>query len=121
MNTIIKRTLLCILIAGLAGFAIQASAPGNEDIEIAYQNAKKASVWGLNNMRIRKPKSENKIIEKDALLAIVKIEKEINGVKVYARGFSGTTEVCITAFRSYETLLKEGYIDKNNMPLTDEE
>lgn len=93
----------------------------NDDVDTAYLNAKKGSLWALNNLRTKKPKAENKLIENNQLLAVVKVEKEINGIRLFARGFDGSTEVSITMYRTFETLLKEGYIDKNYLPKSDED
>ena len=51
------------------------------DIEIALQNAKKGVYWALSNIPAKKAKIEKSLINDDKLLAKVKAEKEINGIK----------------------------------------
>lgn len=66
-----------------------------------------------------KAKLENDLIVEDKLLASVKLDKEINGIKIVSVGFNNSNEVTIKIFKSYDSLVKEGYlknlkkVDKN--------
>ena len=85
-----------------------------QDIDLAYQNAKKGIYWGLSNIPGKKAKIENDLIAEDKLYSSVKVFKEVNGVKVVSRGFHLTNDVEITIYKSYESLKAEGY----NVPPT---
>lgn len=84
-----------------------------DELSIAFQNAKKGVYYGLSNINSKRTKGENQLIENNKLISKVKISKEINGVKVEAIGFNNSTEVSIIVYRSYETLVKDGYISKD--------
>jgi len=92
-----------------------------DDVESAYQNAKKGVLWGLANIKNKKSKLDNKLVSNDKLTAEVKVEKVVNGVRVIATGYSETTDVTITTYRSFETLVNEGYIEKSYVPAKDDE
>jgi hypothetical protein len=79
------------------------------DIDMAYQNAKKGIYWALSNIPEKKSKLENDLIADDRLYASVRLEKEVNGVKVVSSGFYQTNEVEIVVYKSYKSLLSEGY------------
>lgn len=89
-------------------------ALGTEQMDKAYANAKKGLQYGLSNLKEKRSRDEYKLIEQDKLLAEVKISKEIGGVKIEARGFFEGEEVSVVTYRSYESLVKDGYIDKNS-------
>ena len=80
-----------------------------QDIDMAYQNAKKGIYWALSNIPGKKAKLENDLISEDKLYSSVKIFKEVNGVKVVSRGFYLTNDVEITIYKSYDNLKFEGY------------
>jgi len=80
-----------------------------QDMDMAYQNAKKGIYWALSNIPGKKIKLENDLISEDKLYSSVKLFKEVNGVKVVSRGFNQTNEVEIVIFKSYESLKSEGY------------
>ncbi len=79
------------------------------DINVAYQNAKKGIYWALSNIPIKKSRLENDLIAEDRLYSSVRLDKEVNGVKVVSRGFYRTNEVEIIIYRSYDSLKSEGY------------
>lgn len=85
----------------------------DEDVDIAYQNAKKGMYWGLSHLKSMKTKLDEKLINDNSLTARVKVEKEINGVSITSIGYDGSTEVTITVYRTYESLLKDGYVGEN--------
>lgn len=82
------------------------------DIDVAFQNAKKGIYWALSNIPEKKAKLENSLIADDKLYATIKLEKEINGVKVEAVGYNNSNAVTIKIYRSNDSLVKEGYVKK---------
>lgn len=83
-----------------------------DDIDIAFQNSKKGIYWALSNIPEKKTKLENELIANDKLVAVVKLAKEINGLKIESTGYNGSNEVTIKTYRSNDFLLKHGYIRK---------
>lgn len=81
-----------------------------DDIEVAYQNAKKGLYWALANIPPKKARLDNNLIGNDILIANVRLSKEINGVKVESVGYFHSNEVKIVVFKSNESLIKDGYI-----------
>ncbi len=86
-----------------------AQAKTDQDIDVAYQNAKKGIYWALSNIPGKKATMDNDLIADDKLYASVKLSKEVNGVKVSSKGYYQTNEVDITIYKSYEGLKAEGY------------
>lgn len=80
------------------------------DIDYAYQNAKKGVYWALTNIPEKKTKLEKDLIADDKLVAEVTLYKEVNGVKVISTGHYYSNKVTITVYKSYDTLVKEGYV-----------
>ena len=80
------------------------------DIDMAYQNAKKGIYWALSNIPEKKTKIEEDLIADDKLYAEVKLYKEVNGVKIISTGYYHSNKVTITVYKSYDTLEKEGYV-----------
>ena len=103
-----KRTLILSLILFLP-VSLLAQAKTEQDIDVAYQNAKKGIYWALSNIPGKKATMDNDLIAEDKLYASVKLSKEVNGVKVSSRGYYQTNEVEITIYKSYESLKTEGY------------
>lgn len=116
-----KLCLSLILFAIIAALLSYDFFMQDDDIETAYLNAKKGVLWGLSNIKNKKSKLDNKLVSNDKLVADVKVEKVINGVRVIVTGYSETTDVTITTYRSFETLVKDGYLDKSYIPAKDEE
>ena len=116
-----KKTGLLIaltIIIALASFHFYMK---EDDVETAYQNAKKGVYWGLANIKTKKSKLDNKLVSNDKLTADIKVEKVINGVRITSTGYSETTDVTIATYRSFETLVKEGYLDKSYIPAKEDE
>lgn len=84
----------------------------DDEIASAMTNAKKGIMFGLSNLKTKKNKIDNTLIAEDKLIADIKISKEINGVKVESTGYFNSTKVTVTLYRSYESLLRDKYIDK---------
>jgi hypothetical protein len=82
------------------------------DIDVAYQNAKKGIYWALENIPEKKSKLENDLIADDKLYATVKLEREVNGIKVESTGYNLSNLVVIRIYKSYDSLVKEGYLKK---------
>jgi len=80
------------------------------DVDIAYQNAKKGIYWALSNIPEKKIKIEKDLIADDRLYSEVKLYKEVNGVKIISTGYYHSNKVQITVYKSYDSLEKEGYV-----------
>ena len=98
--------LLSILIFSVAIFAQQKT---ENDIDLAYQNAKKGIYWALANIPEKKQSIDNDLIAEDKLYASVKLSKEFNGVKIESTGYYLSNEVSIIIYKSDDSLEKEGY------------
>jgi len=105
-----KQYLVIILIFGYLGVSsLFAQSKTEDDMNLAYQNAKKGIYWALSNIPGKKETLSNDLISEDKLYASVKLSKEINGIKVSSKGFYQTNTVEITIFKSFESLKSEGY------------
>ncbi len=82
------------------------------DIDYAYQNAKKGIYWALANIPEKKNKLESDLISDDKLYAVVKLHKEVNGIKVESTGYYHSNEVRIKIYKSFDSLEKDGYLKK---------
>ena len=80
------------------------------DIDYAYQNAKKGIYWALTNIPEKKSKLESELIADDKLYAVVKLSKEVNGIKVESTGYYNSNEVSIIIYRSNDRLEEYGYL-----------
>ncbi len=80
------------------------------DIDSAYQNAKKGVRWALSNIPGKKSKLDNDLIVNDKLCASVKLDKEINGIRIISVGHNSSNEVTIKIFKSFDNLAREGYL-----------
>jgi hypothetical protein len=87
----------------------KAQAKNEEDINVAFQNAKKGVYWVLQNIPEKK-RLNNDLIADDKLYASVKLEKEINGIKIESTGYYLSNSVIINIYKSYDSLVKEGYL-----------
>lgn len=106
MKKLLIVSLLILLSGVLSSFA---QSKTEDDMNLAYQNAKKGIYWALSNIPAKKATLSNNLIADDKLCASVKLSKEINGIKVSSKGFYQTNTVEITIFKSYESLKSEGY------------
>ena len=79
------------------------------DIDLAFQNAKKGIYWALSNIPEKKSKLENDLIADDKLYAEVKLAKEVSGVKITSTGYFHSNKVEITIYKSYDSIKNEGY------------
>ena len=83
------------------------------DIDYAYQNAKKGIYWALSNLPQKKKKLESDLIADDRLYAHVRLNKEVNGVKIVSTGYYQTNKVTISIYRSNDSLEEYGYLKQN--------
>jgi len=90
-----------------------------DELALAFQNAKKGVYWGLANLRGKKTKFENKLISQDKLVATIKISKEINGAVIESTGHNESSEITIVVHRSYDSLVKDGLLEKSSELLKD--
>lgn len=82
----------------------------DDDLSKAFLFSKKGIHWGLSNLSAKKSKTENKLIDNNKLISKIKVEKEVNGYRFESVGFYESTEVSIVLHRSFDELLKEGYL-----------
>lgn len=106
MKKLFYASLLIIFFGVVSSFAQNKT---EDDMNLAYQNAKKGIYWALSNIPAKKQSLSNDLISDDKLYASVKLSKEINGIKVSSKGFYQTNIVEITIFKSFESLKSEGY------------
>ena len=99
-----------VIIIGFCHFTA-AQSKVEKDIDVAYQNAKKGIYWALENIPEKK-RLDNDLIADDILFASVKLEKEVNGIKIESTGYYLSNSVVIKIYKSYDSLVKEGYIKK---------
>jgi hypothetical protein len=104
-----KLVYSAILLMLLPSAFLFAQEKTEQDMEAAYQNAKKGIYWALSNIPGKKSTMDNDLIAEDKLYASVKLSKEVQGVKVSSKGYYQTNEVEITIYKSYESLKAEGY------------
>lgn len=99
---------LCLLLL-IPVFNSYSQVKTDQDIDMAYQNAKKGIYWALSNIPGKKATMDNDLVSEDKLIASVKLSKEVNGVKISSVGYYQTNQVEITIYKSYESLKAEGY------------
>lgn len=105
-----KSYLILSFLIGVFGVcSLLAQTKTEDDMNLAYQNAKKGIYWALENIPGKKASLDNDLISEDKLYASVKINREVNGVKVVSKGFYLTNHVEITIYKSYDILKSEGY------------
>ncbi len=84
-------------------------------IDSAYFNAKKGIYWSLSNLTGKKTNAENDLIINDKKISSVKIDKQVNGIKIFSTGFFESYEVQIKLFKSFDSLVKEGIIKPDSL------
>jgi hypothetical protein len=95
----------------MSTFAVAQNKIDNE-INTAYQNAKKGIYWALSNIPEQKNRLNNELVADDKLYCKIKLDKKINGVKIQSTGYFDTNQVTIIIYKSYDTLIEEGFIKK---------
>ncbi len=105
-----KKTL--ILLALFLSPAVQQQNNNEKEIDIAFQNAKKGIYYALSNIPENKSRMSRELVDNNKLLAKIKLSKQVNGIKIESTGYDSSTEVTIKIYKSFESLIKEGYIKK---------
>ncbi len=104
-----------LLLSLLIPLFIQTTQSKTEnDINIAFANAKKGVYWALSNIPEDKSHIQNELIADDKLYSSVKLYKEFNGVKIESIGYNGTDQVTIKIYKSFDSLLKEGFMKSSD-------
>ena len=85
------------------------------NIDTAFLNAKRGVIWCLSNIPVKKNEIENHLITNDKLISRVRLQKEINGIKVESTGYYNSAEVKIIFFKSNDNLIKEGFIKPDSL------
>lgn len=109
MKALIVITLLTLLTT--TGFTQEKL---ESDIDYAYQNAKKGIYWALSNIPKKKIKLDSDLIADDRLYAHVRLNKEVNGVKIVSTGHYQTNKVTISIYRSNDSLKENGYLEQTD-------
>ena len=92
--------------------AINIQNKGEENIDNAFKNAKKGIYYALSNIPDNKSRFSRELIDSNRLFVKVKLSKEINGIKIESTGYYSSSEVTIKIYRSFDSLIKEGYLNK---------
>ena len=98
--------LVCLLIP----FSLNAQEKMENELDKAFQNAKKGIYWALSNIPENKIRLNKDLIADEKLYSSVKLQKEFNGIKIVSTGYYNSTEVSITIYRSNDGLVKDGYL-----------
>lgn len=104
------RIIIVITLFGLISSTTFSQQKLEDDIEVAFQNAKKGVYYALSNIPPKKARMDGNLISNDILLANVKLSKEVNGIRVESVGYFHSNEVKIIVYKSNESLIKDGYI-----------
>jgi len=106
MKSILTAIIICIIGTSLS----LAQSKMEDDINIAFQNAKKGIYWALTNIPEKKSRLNEDLIADDKLYSTVKLDKVVDGIKIESTGYNFSNEVKITIYKSNISLLKEGYL-----------
>ena len=102
-----------ILSVCILSTCIIAQTKTDNEINSAFQNAKKGIYWALANIPEKKTRITNDLIFEDKLYCKVKLDKKINGVKIESKGFFNSNEVTVIIYKSNDSLKEEGFIKSN--------
>lgn len=83
-----------------------------DELNSAFINARKGLYWALSNIDTGKNRISKELISENKLIAQVKLIREIDGVRIEAKGFDNSSEVTVKLYRSDSFLEKEGYLKK---------
>ena len=75
----------------------------------------------MENIPENKSRISHDIISGEELISNVKLEIEINGVKITSTGYENTTQVSIITYKSIASLEKEGYLKNKRIKKLGEE
>ena len=115
------KNILVILALVIPSAIIRPQTDADSAINRAYQNARKGISWALTNIPGNKLRVSHDLIAENKLIAAVKLDVEINGVKLISTGFENSTEVSITTYKSIANLEKEGYLKNKSLRKPGEE
>jgi hypothetical protein len=87
-----------------------------EELDSAFINAKKGIYWALSNIKPGKNIPGKELIADNKLYAVVKLTREIDGVKIESKGFHNSVEVSVKLYRSEDFLESEGYLKREVPP-----
>lgn len=107
------KTLFVIALTALLSITGFSQEKIESDIDFALQYAKKGIYWALSNIPEKKSKIESDLIADDRLYAHVRLDKEVNGVKIVSTGYHQTNKVTITIYRSNDSLKEDGYLEQS--------
>lgn len=93
-------------------FVLSAQTKINDDLDLAYTNALKGIHFAIANIPDRKNSMSKELIDSNQMIAKIKLSKEIGGVSIESAGYYKTYEVKIIVQRDYQSLKKEGLIDR---------
>ena len=108
------KTLFVLALTALLSTTGFSQEKMESDIDYAYQNAKKGIYWALSNIPQKKSKLESDLIANDKLYAHVRLNKEVNGVKIVSTGHYQTNKVTISIYRSNDSLEEQGYLKQTD-------
>ena len=108
------KTLFVLALAALLSTTGFSQEKMESDIDYAYQNAKKGIYWALSNIPEKKSKTESDLIADNRLYAHVRLDKEVNGVKIVSTGYYQTNKVTISIYRSNDSLKENGYLEQTD-------
>ena len=102
--------ILIILLPLFLISAVNIQNKNEDNINTAFQNAKKGMYYALSNIPEDKSRLNRELVDQNKLFAKVKLSKEINGIKIESTGYFSSTEVTIKIYRSIDSLKKDGYL-----------
>ncbi|MEJ2614627.1 MAG: hypothetical protein P8Z35_06700 [Ignavibacteriaceae bacterium] len=92
---------------------VTAQTKTDEEINTAFQHAKKGIYWALANIPEKKSRIKNDLIFEDKLYCKVRLDKKFNGIKIESIGFYNSNQVTILIYKSNDILKEEGFIKLN--------
>ncbi|PIQ07664.1 MAG: hypothetical protein COW71_16080 [Ignavibacteriales bacterium CG18_big_fil_WC_8_21_14_2_50_31_20] len=95
----------------LFGQTINLKNDFTQKVDSAYINAMKGVYFAIENIPDRKNSVSSELIANNAIVASIKINKEIGGVNIQSIGYFKTYKVTVDVYRDYQSLKKEGIID----------
>lgn len=101
---------LTLFVFIIASICTSAQTNTDDEINTAFQNAKKGIYWALSNIPEKKSRINNDLIFEDKLCCRVKLNKKINGVKIESTGFFNSNQVTVVIYKSNDSLKEEGFI-----------
>jgi len=95
----------------LFGQTINLKNDFTQKVDSAYINAMKGVYFAIENIPDRKNSVSSELIANNAIVASIKINKEVGGVNIQSIGYFKTYKVTVDVYRDYQSLKKEGIID----------